>query len=317
MARSIGALLLVLILSLVVLVFVVFYQAKRAPQGRAEYVALGSSFAAGPGVGERAQMSPTLCMRSSTDYPALVAKSLGLSLTDVSCSGATALHVLYGKQFFLPAQIDALRPDTRLVTVTVGGNDLAFLGNTFAWTCQNDRDRTPMLWRMGVCGGVGSRAEVDTAMTTLPDRFRRIAEEVRRRSPHATLVFVDYLTFLPEVGACYERLPLTKSQLERARFIERRLAEMTATAARRNGALLVQASQLSKGHDICSANPWVFGLPFPKAMFNWAPMPFHPNQQGMDAIAAAINRSVRSAQNAEPASTGATSRRSRSTQLQS
>ena len=31
----------------------------------------------------------------------------------------------------LPAQIDAVTPDTRLVTITIGGNDLNYIGNLF------------------------------------------------------------------------------------------------------------------------------------------------------------------------------------------
>src|SRR5436305_9853592 len=95
-----------------------YYQGKRRPTGNSQYVALGSSFAAGLGVGQRAPNSPTLCLRSAQNYAHLLAKARGLNLTDVTCSGATTQHILEGSQFFQPPQVDALRPNTGLVTVT-------------------------------------------------------------------------------------------------------------------------------------------------------------------------------------------------------
>jgi hypothetical protein len=40
------------------------------------YVALGGSFAAGPGIGRRAPGSPRPAMRSASNYPHLVAEDL-------------------------------------------------------------------------------------------------------------------------------------------------------------------------------------------------------------------------------------------------
>jgi hypothetical protein len=183
-----------------------YWQGVRAPADGAEYVALGSSFAAGPGVGERAPDSPALCIRSATNYPHLVAQARQLDLTDVTCSGATALNVLDGGQFFQPPQVDALKFTTQLVTVTVGDNDVDYLGNLFGWSCQHDPAAVPFLWRRaGVCT-VTSDAEVDTELAALPARLDQIAQQVRQRSPHAHLVFVDYTTVLPHSGSCPARL---------------------------------------------------------------------------------------------------------------
>ncbi|HEX7853590.1 MAG TPA: SGNH/GDSL hydrolase family protein [Sphingobium sp.] len=290
--RILVILIAILFVTVLIAVGTLYYQAHRAPGGSSDYVAMGSSFAAGPGVGVQASGSPSGCLRSTSGYPSLVAKALDLGLTDVTCSGATSLHVLDGGQMFLPPQVDALRPHTQLVTVTIGGNDVGFLGNSFSWTCQNDRDNVPLIWRMGVCRGVMTEAQVDAALEALPGRLDRLSREVRRRSPKATLVYVDYLTFLPEQGSCPDRLPLTAAQLTRAHYVEHRLAEITAHAAKAGGAILVPASQLSKGHDVCSADPWVFGKSFPSSMLSWGPMPFHPNQKGMDAMAKAVVEAV-------------------------
>ncbi|GAC1306555.1 MAG: SGNH/GDSL hydrolase family protein [Ktedonobacteraceae bacterium] len=265
-----------------------YYQGKRRPAGNGQYVALGSSFAAGPGVGQRDPNSPMLCIRSAQNYGHLLAKARDLNLTDVTCSGATTQNILEGGQFFQPPQVDALCPNTELVTVTIGGNDVSYLGNLIAWSSQQDPDRMPFLGRL-LASTPTPEAEVDRELALLPDRLARIATEVRRRSPRALLVFVDYTTVLPEVGSCPDRLPIPEQQLQRSRYVARQLADITAAVARDCGALLVRASEVTRGHDICSADPWVFGFDFAATPFAYGSMAYHPTEKAMRAIAEAIN----------------------------
>src|SRR5262245_7284176 len=86
------------------------------------YVALGSSIASGFGISEQS----TDCGRSNRNYPNLVAARLDLTLTDVTCGAATIPNVVDAAQGTHPPQIEALTADTDLVTVTVGGNDIAY-----------------------------------------------------------------------------------------------------------------------------------------------------------------------------------------------
>jgi lysophospholipase L1-like esterase len=51
------------------------------------------------------------------------------SFADMTSSGATIRQVLNGGQMYLRPQIDALGPDTRLVTLTAGGNDVSYVGD--------------------------------------------------------------------------------------------------------------------------------------------------------------------------------------------
>lgn len=90
--------------------------------------ALGSSFAAGPGIHPVADPD---AMRSSRNYASLLAARLGADLADLTVSGATTATILHtpqvtmtGAQF--PPQVDGLPADADLVTVTAGGNDLQF-----------------------------------------------------------------------------------------------------------------------------------------------------------------------------------------------
>ncbi len=82
----------------------------------ANYVALGSSFAAGPGIASQLGY----CGRSDNNYSHLVADALGLKLTDVTCNGATIANILYTSQGDAAPQIDSVSPDTALVTVPLG-----------------------------------------------------------------------------------------------------------------------------------------------------------------------------------------------------
>ncbi len=270
-----------------------YYQGTRAPAGGVQYVALGSSFAAGPGVGLRAPDSPTACTRSAGNYAALLADRQGLDLTDVSCSGATTVHVLEGGQYFQPAQLDALHPDTQLVTVTIGGNDVSYLGDLIAWSCQANPDVVPFLWQLLACSPT-PQAQVEGEFEQLAGRMTRIAEEVQERSPEAVLVLVDYVTVLPGSGSCPDRLPVTDEQLERGRHVAARLAAVTAAVADESGARLVQASELTRGHDVCSTDAWVSGHTMPATPLTFAPLAYHPTEEAMqvvsDAIAAALER---------------------------
>ena len=82
------------------------------------YVAMGSSFAAGPGIGRRAPGSPRAAGRSSANYAHQVARRLALDLDDVTFSGATTQDMLAATSAGRPAQIDAVTPATKLVTLT-------------------------------------------------------------------------------------------------------------------------------------------------------------------------------------------------------
>jgi lysophospholipase L1-like esterase len=89
-------------------------------------VALGSSFAAGPGLPPRAPGSPRRAGRSTGNYAHRIARALDLDLHDVTFSGATTGDILSPSAAGQPAQLDAVTPDTALVTITAGENDVGF-----------------------------------------------------------------------------------------------------------------------------------------------------------------------------------------------
>ena len=48
-------------------------------------------------------------------------------------------------------------------------------------------------------------------------------------------------------------------------------------------------SDATRGHDVCSADPWVFGFTFEEQPSGIQKMPYHPTEAAMRAIAAAID----------------------------
>lgn len=247
-----------------------------APPPGSRYVAMGSSFAAGAGIGPTKPGTPARCQRTPLNYASLLADRLGLALVDVTCGGATTAH-LTGPWNELPPQIDAVTPDTRLVTVTIGGNDLNYVGTLFGASC---RAGVPMGGRP--CPSDRAPGEAD--YRKLEDSLRAFSRQVAERAPNARLIFVQYVTLVSPV-AC-DAAPLKPEDAASSRALGLRLAEITARVARETGALVLPADELSRDHTPCSAQPWSRGL---SAAPPSAPgAPWHPTVAGHAGIAAAL-----------------------------
>jgi lysophospholipase L1-like esterase len=284
--KIVGGIIALLVLAVVAAASWLVLDGRRGLGGEATYVALGSSFAAGPGVQPTDPNSPMMCGRSAHNYAHLLAEELGLSLIDRTCGGATTENILRRGQYLQSPQINSVRAETQLVTVTIGGNDIGYIGNLMAWSCINDPASVPHWMPKSVCKPL-SDTEGDARIANLGASLRAIMDAVRARAPHARIVFIDYATVLPEGDAC-PGLPLTAEQLARGRRLAAELARVTAETATAAGIDLVRASELSRGHDACAADPWVFGWTLPARPFQNAPFAYHPNERAMRAIAAAL-----------------------------
>ncbi|MEM9880063.1 MAG: SGNH/GDSL hydrolase family protein [Pseudomonadota bacterium] len=246
----------------------------------AGYVAMGSSFAAGPLLGApREQLDPR-CLGSVENYPHQLARLRGFDLTDVSCSGAKTAHIL-GPWKELAPQIDAVTPETQLITVTVGGNDLGYIGGLIQAACTN-AGPNPAFGRG--CGTIPAEPD-KAAYQGVAERLGEIAAQVATRAPKARLVFVNYASVLPPDSVC-PQLALTPAQADQGRAIAKRLAKITAQAADENGAQLVDAAALTQAHHACADEPWMTG--YLDAAGQHQRMPYHPTQAGMTAVAEAL-----------------------------
>ncbi|HEX8445219.1 MAG TPA: SGNH/GDSL hydrolase family protein [Sphingomonas sp.] len=249
-----------------------------APPGRT-YVAMGSSFAAGPGIAPMAQPGDR-CGRSTGNYAHQLARLRRLELIDVTCSGATTEHIL-GPWQDVPPQINAVTRDTALVTITIGGNDVGYIGGLSWAACS----RLPADRRDPRCKE--APAVTEQAWQSLAVSLRRVVSETRARAPSARIVLVDYLTVLPPTGTC-ARIAMPADAAVASRAVATRLAALTASVARAAQVDVLRASRLSAGHGACAPDPWTSGFPSPDGPP--VMVPFHPNLAGMTAVAQALDR---------------------------
>ena len=167
---------------------------SEIPAG-SRYVAMGSSFAAGPGIPVRAPGSPRRAGRSASNYAHLVARALGLDLHDVTYSGATTGEILGPSAAGQAAQLGAVTPATRLVTVTAGGNDVGYLPRLTLSSLPWPLRALPRV--RAQVAGFGDPAATDERFAGLGPALEAIARGVRERAPDCRVLFVNYLTILP------------------------------------------------------------------------------------------------------------------------
>lgn len=250
----------------------------------ARYVAMGSSFAAGTGINDIKPGTPQRCGRSASNYATLLAGKLGLALDDQTCGGATTAHIL-GPWSELPPQIEAVNADTRLVTVTIGGNDLGYVMNLFAATCPAG-DGFTVQGIKRPCPALRPPKADDYAR--LEASLRTVTQEVRRRAPKARIIFVQYVKLVPDSPCAASQLSPEGALLTRE--IGEQLAKVTARAAEAEGGVVLPANELSRGHTLCDAEPWSVGT---KPGGAEAPAPWHPTAAGHASIATELENMLR------------------------
>ena len=270
----------VLICAALVAVGVIYYQGRRTPVGRAEYVALGSSFAAGAGLGQLQSGSPLLCARSINAYPQQLAALRHLAIVDMSCGGAVTSHVLRGGQFFQRAQISAITRQTQLVTMTVGGNDISYIGDLSQLAARHTHT---LFGRLVALFWKGPRT--DRGYEALQRNLLATLRAIRAKAPFSTIVVATYPTIVPRVGTC-TTLGLTEAEAASMRSVGDQLAAVTKSVATRGGAILVDMNALGVTHDACSPFPWTRGWT------NGGIAPFHPTLAGAVATAQAIAAAI-------------------------
>jgi lysophospholipase L1-like esterase len=226
-----------------------------------DYVALGDSYTAAPLV--PTTDTKNVCFRSDGNYPHLVAAELpGARLTDVSCSGAetdsiTGSQSIGGKT--LPPQLEAVTEDTDLVTIGIGGNDFGLFGS-MSLPCirlaETDSDGAP-------CRDANRMAGGDRLMAIVPKikaNVRDVIEAVRDRAPDARVVVVDYPRLTPASGTCPDQLLLAAGDYAYVGRLNRALSDALRAAAEDAGVESVDVYAASRGHDVCSDDPWVNGI---------------------------------------------------------
>ena len=279
------------------------FRTQTAGPTHGVYAALGDSYTAGPGIPDQTG-TPSECQRSSSNYPALVARALGLGTAqtdDVSCSGATIADLSDPQSTgggTNPAQLSALSSADTIVTLGIGGNDIDFSG---VLTRCVEVDMVPSLigsWASGTAAcesyyTSGGFNQIDQKIQDAGTSLASVLTQIRQSAPHARVYVVGYPDLLPSGGdSCARTLGITPGDLAFLNQEELRLNSMLSRQARTAGAVYVDTYTPSQGHDACSAaeTRWTEPL-LPTA----AAAPLHPNARGEQGMADAVLAAIKTA----------------------
>lgn len=286
-----------------------------------EYVALGDSWSADVVFFDKdglpdSRYVPVDCAQSHSNYPKLVAKQLGVrTFRDATCGSATTDHFTQPQELPLggvnPPQFNRLTRTTDLVTVGIGGNDAGVAAG--ALSCISALpigipaprlplpDVLPLVdiaqLPLGACkerftaGGTDRLAQ---AVARSEIKVVRALQEIRRRSPKARILLVNYLDAIPAKG-CWPIVPITNPDMAYLHGVFVELNAMLARAARRGGAELVDTHPLSTGHHVCTGprTRYVEGLGVLSVNDLAVAVPAHPNAAGARSQARSVLQQLR------------------------
>jgi lysophospholipase L1-like esterase len=221
-----------------------------AVAGAVNYVSIGDSYTSGPGITPYAPGAPAGCGQSEKNYPHLVATALGLSLTDVSCGGATTSDETESQFEGQPPQDDALSAATEVVTIGMGGNDHGLFGTLLYGCTQIDAiEHAP--------GKAPCKEHYESyvAATYAEDATEQAAalQHIKELAPNAKVFVVGYPEITPQDGQCnLTEFPWYPKDLEWFRDKVQKLGnKMIKAGAKANGAIFVDTFKPSEGHNAC------------------------------------------------------------------
>lgn len=291
------------------------------------YVALGDSYAAGYGL-PAADGTPTGqpvagCAQTTGDYPHLLASTLGLDLTDVTCSGARTVD--FTNPQVTPAGtaapqldiFDTVQPD--LVTITIGGNDLGF--TTISANCLAATNAGPLFlhpafdscadWYTSTAPGGGAASNPNDKIAATVAKVDAAIKAVQAAAPDAEVAVIAYPAIAPDAAntpaeGCYaanaldppvqlpglpvrvgSSLPFTDQDVPFLQVLQQNLNEAIGAAATDAGAAYADIYPSSLAHSACEqeADRWVEPL-IPGNVGGTNSL--HPNLAGTTAMAAAL-----------------------------
>lgn len=227
---------------------------KSSPGGigsakRLNYVAVGDSFAAAPGVPDPAP--PAGCRKSTNGYPSVIARRLNAtSFVNVTCSGAKTENITGRAQPTkdgpVDLQIDAVDATTDVITITIGANDIGLPSD--AEGCEVKSADPPPCTDEFVVGNVDRISEAITAQ--LP-AWGALIDQLRLTAPHARIVVVGYGTFV-RPGACFPAQPVLPRDADYLQSKLNELDDLQQQLATKKAIDYFDTRPLSQGHDICA-----------------------------------------------------------------
>jgi lysophospholipase L1-like esterase len=243
------------------------------------YVALGDSYSAASGVLPPDPAAPFNCIRSTGNYPHLIAAATGAELTDVTCGGADTSDYFTPQYDNVPPQLDAVRADTELVTMTIGGNDSGVFINSIV---QCGAAGASTLGQGSPCKDRYGSSFEDTIRTTTYPSLVKALQAVQAAAPAARVAILSYPWILPTSVGCFDKMPVAEGDVPYLRSLQTTLNDAVRRAAEATGATYVDMNQVSEGHDACQP----LGVRWIEPVFQGTnPVIVHPNALGEQAMA--------------------------------
>jgi large repetitive protein len=240
--------------------------ALAAPAHAAQYVGMGDSYSAGNGTESSYDDNCDRSFNGGTPapaYPVLVGNLLQQqgkiangSFVNLSCSGAQTGNITSTAQ--MPGNPTAqmlapggLGPDTKYVTLMIGGNDVGF--SSVLTDCGNP---------FGDCDSALADAE-QKAQTELPGRLDATYAAVRSHAPNATIVVVGYPRIFRPGQSC--NTFFSAHEVDELNGGSDLLNQVIGARARAAGLAYVNAIPTFIGHGACdggsgSSTEWINGL---------------------------------------------------------
>jgi GDSL-like Lipase/Acylhydrolase family len=250
------------------------------------YVSLGDSYTSGPFILPSAPGAPLECLQSLRNYPHLTAAALGLSLTDVSCSGATTANLTSEAQYpDQPPQLDALSSSTQVVSVGIGGNDKGLFLDTLITCAAED-----LVFPFGTPCKDTYGHKLSEEIAEDGPVVGAALHEIHTISPAAKVFVLGYPDILPHSGNCWPTVPLTTGDVAYLNGVEEELDAMLSSEASADGDTYVNTYTPSVGHDACKPLSVRYVEPVIPESDAFS---VHPNERGMAADASELETAMR------------------------
>ena len=261
--------------------------ATPRPSGPPDYVALGDSYSAASGVLPPDPAAAPQCLRSTRNYPHVLAAQLGAVLTDVTCGGADTTDFAGSQYPGVAPQLDALSADTDLVTMTIGGNDSSVFIDSIL---QCGAAGALTLGQSSPCRDRYGSSFEDTVRTSTYPALVQALTAVRAAAPNARVAILGYPAILPPTGGCYPVMPVASGDVPYLNSLQTTLNDAVRRAAAATHVTYVDMTRVSAGHDACQplGVRWIEPV-----LAGTNPVIVHPNALGEEAMAAQVRSVLR------------------------
>lgn len=255
-----------------------------AAEAPLRYVALGDSYSAASGVLPPDPTAPPQCLRSTRNFAHVIAAATDAALTDVTCGAAETKDYFTSQSPGVAPQLDAVRRDTQLITMTIGGNDNGVFIDSIV-SCGVAGAST--LGQGSPCKDKYGSSFTDDIRTKTYPALVKALEAVRAKAPDARVAILGYPWILPRQVGCFDKMPVATGDVPYLRGIQTTLNDAVRRAAGATGVTYVNLNGVSDGHDACQP----IGVRWVEPVLQGTnPVTVHPNALGESRMAAQARR---------------------------